>query len=129
MEIITFLVIVSNVILLAWGLGFFRPSKPKQKFRSKSKSHSQLPPKSPEPQAQQRYLNPPTLERRFKSERFHLTVVRSSRDSRQFPKMVKLDRRATSISGISSMAIMYFSNSAARPLRLNYRWCLVSSAE
>ena len=51
MEILAFLAVLGNVILIAWGFGVFRLSAPKQKSRSRSQPQSQLPLKSPEPQA------------------------------------------------------------------------------
>lgn len=51
MEILAFLAVLANIILLAWGLGFFRPSAPKNKSQSKIRSQNQLLPKSAKPQA------------------------------------------------------------------------------
>lgn len=95
MEIFTFLVVLGNVILLAWGLGFFRPSKPKQKSQSKSKSHSQLPPKVLLPQKPELTISKPTLPKARVQEQT-ISITSRKVEPRQSPISQKGQTRPTS---------------------------------
>ena len=95
MEILTFLVIVGNVILLAWGLGFFRPSAFKRKSQSKNKSQNQLPPKSPEPQARDPTVSKLSLPRAQVRERT-ISLTSPKVKPRQSPISQKGQTRPTS---------------------------------
>ncbi len=76
MEILAFLVVLGNVILLAWGFRFFRSSALKQKSRSRSQPQSQLPPKSQEPPARATTISKPSLP---KAQVQNKTISNSSR--------------------------------------------------
>lgn len=95
MGILTFLFVLGNVILIAWGFGFFRSSAPKQKSRSRSQLQSQLPLKSPEPQVRDTTIPKPSLSRAQVQAR---TISLTSRKvkPRQSPISQKCQTRPTS---------------------------------
>lgn len=94
MEIVAFLAVLASVILLAWGLGFFRPSALKQKSRIKNKLQSHLPPKSPELQAQDTTTSRSSLPKAKSQD--NTTSISSSRITpRQSPVFKKLQTLTT----------------------------------